>query len=243
MKTPKKTLPLCRLLQQQGFGSRRDCCRLVWDGYVSIRGEIQTDPNAEIKLEKLVFHVANKEWTYRHRLYLKLHKPAGYECTRTSDFHESVLVLFPPQFVERGLQAAGRLDVDTEGLLLLSDDGQFLHHVTSPKREIPKRYLVHLKHAVEQDFVQTLLGGVELRAEKEIFQAKECQLIDPQTLEMTISEGKFHQVKRMVAAAGNRVESLERHAVRGVVLGDLEPGKWAELSAEEIASLGYQTKV
>lgn len=235
----KKTLALCRILQQQGFGSRRDCCRLVWDGYVSIQGVIQTDANAEIKLEGLRLNIAGKEWIYRPRLFVKLNKPAGYECTRQSDFHESVMALFPPQFIERGLQPAGRLDVDTSGLLLLSDQGDFIHHVTSPKREIPKCYKVHLKHSVGPEFARTLLRGVELRAEKEVFQAQECELLDEKTLRMVISEGKFHQVKRMVAAASNRVESLERMSVGGIHLGDLAPGKWEILTAEELGSLGY----
>lgn len=235
-------MALCRILQQQGFGSRRDCCRLVWDGYVSIQGVIQSEPNAEIKLEGLRFNVANKEWIYRPQLFIKLNKPAGYECTRQSDFHESIMALMPPQFVERGLQAAGRLDVDTTGLLLLSDQGSFIHHVTSPRREISKCYEVHLKHEVGEEFVQTLLAGVELRAEKEVFQAQECRLLDSKTLEMVIAEGKFHQVKRMVAAAGNRVESLRRISVGGVQLGNLESGKWEVLTPEELASLGYEVK-
>jgi 16S rRNA pseudouridine516 synthase len=236
----KTELPLVRILQSQGFGTRKDCAHLVWQGLVKVQNEVQTDPNRVFNLEKFEFQVGSKSWMYASQVYIKAWKSSDLECTHQSTHHDSVFSLFPSPLVERGLLAAGRLDVDTEGLILFSDDGQFVHHVTSPKKELPKTYHIQLKHPGSDELCTELLAGVQLRDEKTPTQAKSAKLIDPLNLELEITEGKYHQVKRMIAAAGNRVEALKRTAIGGVTLEGLEMRGWSHLTALELEALGWK---
>ena len=127
----------------------------------------------------------------------------------------------------RGVQPVGRLDQDTTGLLLLTDDGALNHRLSSPRHAVPKTYLATLKHAAEGTLCERLLGGVQLHDEPAPIAALRCELLADTTLRIVICEGKYHQVKRMVAAAGNRVEALHREAVGDLVLPpDLAPGQW-----------------
>lgn len=136
------------------------------------------------------------------------------------------------------VQCVGRLDQDTTGLLLLSDDGQFIHQWSSGKKRTPKVYEVTLKHAVGEDFVAQLLAGVELHDEPAPIAAAACELTSETTLRLTICEGKYHQVKRMIAAAGNRVEALHRSRVGGLSLDPaLAPGEWRWLEAADLQTL------
>jgi 16S rRNA pseudouridine516 synthase len=131
----------------------------------------------------------------------------------------------------RGVQPVGRLDQDTTGLLLLTDDGALNHRLTSPRHHVPKTYRVTLKHPTDATLCQRFLEGVQLRDEPTPSVAMSCSLLDEVTVRMTIDEGKYHQVKRMVAAAGNRVEALHREAVGNVELPeDLGPGEWRWVS-------------
>ena len=139
---------------------------------------------------------------------------------------------------QRGVQCVGRLDQDTTGLLLFSDDGGFIHRATSPNKHIGKVYEVSCKHPIDESQIAALTQGVQLRDEATPSAATACVKIAPQRLQMTIAEGKYHQVKRMVAAAGNRVESLHRVAVGGYTLPpDLLPGTWRWMTAEDLALL------
>ncbi len=227
-------MQLQRILQSQGFGSRRLCRAIVYSGRVTVAGAPALDPSAEFPVGDLHFTVDGEEWRYAEHATLMLHKPAGYECSRAPQFHASVLELLPVPLRERGVQPVGRLDQDTTGLLLLTDDGALNHRLTSPKHHIHKTYRVGLKHPAEASICEQLLGGVQLNDEPAPSVALACELPDPLTLRMTIDEGKYHQVKRMIAAAGNRVESLHREAVGSLVLpADLAPGQWRWLPGFE----------
>ena len=232
-------MQIARLLQTQGFGSRKDCRLLVSAGLVTVNGVLIDNPTAEVDPAGLVFTVEDEEWAYHDKAYLMLYKPAGYECSRAPKHHPSVFNLLPPQLGERGVQTVGRLDQDTTGLLLLSDDGQFIHVWSSGKKRTPKRYRVTLKHAHTPELIAALLAGVELVDEPgEIVAAVAVEPIDAHTLWLTITEGKYHQVKRMVAAAGNRVEALHRDRIGGLDLpAVLEPGDWAWLTDTHLAAL------
>ncbi|HND57659.1 MAG TPA: 16S rRNA pseudouridine(516) synthase [Thauera aminoaromatica] len=239
-----RPMQLERLLHAQGFGSRKDCRALIRAGYVSVAGEVCDDPTEEFDPGSrdgspgLEFTVDDQPWRFRAQAYVVLHKPAGYECSQKPTFHPSVFTLLPPQLLARGVQCVGRLDQDTTGLLLLSDDGQFIHQWSSGKKRTPKVYEVTLKHAVEQDFADRLVAGVELNDEPVPIAAAACELVSPTTLRLTICEGKYHQVKRMVGAAGNRVEVLHRSRVGGLDLpAGLAPGQWRWLEAEDLARL------
>src|SRR5471030_3165011 len=205
-------MDLERILFTQGFGSRRQCRALIADGRVSIAGSTCTNAAnvapefASDTLASFEFQVDGATWRYREKAYLALNKPPGYECSRDPQHHLSIFHLLPPQLTERGVQCVGRLDQDTTGLLLLSDDGQFVHAYTSPKRKVAKIYHATLKHAFDADLLNTLLAGVLLHGESEPLKAIAARQLAEHLLELTIMEGKYHQVKRMVAAAGNRVE-------------------------------------
>jgi 16S rRNA pseudouridine516 synthase len=227
------------LLFSQGFGSRRQCRGIVAEGRVRIGGVVHDDPRGEAGIgAPLDFEVDDQTWTYREKAYIALNKPPGYECSRDPQHHLSVFHLLPPQLVERGVQAVGRLDQDTTGLLLLSDDGAFVHAFTSPKRKVPKVYLATLKHPLDDAQLAKLREGVLLHGESKPSVALGAQRRDTHLLELTVLEGKYHQVKRMVAAAGNRVEKLHRERVGGYALPDtLAEGAWRWLDDADLALL------
>ncbi len=231
-------MQLCRVLQSQGFGSRKACRELVRAGRVAVDGRARLNPDEDLPAGGLVLHVDNEAWIYREKAYLVLNKPAGYECSRQPRDHPSVFALLPAPLVARGVQCVGRLDQDTTGLLLLSDDGDFIHHHTSPRRAVGKTYRVTCKHPVEDGMLEKLRDGVLLHDETAHLAARHCVRTGERELEMTIAEGKYHQVKRMVAAAGNRVEALHRSTVgRYELPPDLEPGSWAWLEAADLDRL------
>ncbi|MBV8466926.1 MAG: pseudouridine synthase [Burkholderiales bacterium] len=237
MSKAPRPLALERILQSQGFGSRKACRQLILAGAVRVDGTLCDEPDAAfVPTTDLRLGVEEAEWPWREHLYLALNKPAGYECSHTPQHHRSVFSLLPEHFVTRGVQCAGRLDADTTGLLLLSDDGPWLHALSSPRRHVPKTYRVFAKHAVDDAQVAALLAGVQLHDEPAPLAALSCRQVEEKVLELEIDQGKYHQVKRMVAAAGNRVEQLHRVAVGALVLGDgllsgLAKGAWCEIES------------
>ena len=231
-------MELERLLRSQGFGSRPECRALVYSGRVAVAGVPCDDPFAEIDPVGFEFSVDGEPWVFRQFAYLVLNKPQDFECSQKPKHHPSVYTLLPRALVTRGVQAVGRLDEDTTGLLLLSDDGQFIHTYTSPKKKIGKVYDVSVKHPLDSGQIAALLAGVELNDEPAPIAAAACEIRAERLLRMTVTEGKYHLVKRMIAAAGNRVEGLDRVAVGGLSLpDDLPLGKWRWLDAADLDSL------
>ncbi len=231
-------MELERILHLHGFGSRKACRGLIRSGRVALAGAVCDDPFADVPVAGLVFSVDGQDWPYREQATIVLNKPAGYECSRRPIHHPSVYSLLPPPLLERGLQTVGRLDEDTTGLLLFTDDGPLIHRLISPRRKIAKTYRVGLKHASDAQFVETLLAGVLLHDEPAPIVAGGCELFGVRELRLVITEGKYHQVKRMVAAAGNRVETLHREAVGSLTLpADLPPGKWRWLDDADLGKL------
>lgn len=231
-------MQLERILQKHGFGTRKACRGLVRHERVSINGAICDDPFAEIPTENLIFTVDGVDWPFLEAATLVLHKPAGYECSRKPQHHLGVLELIPPPLRERGVQPIGRLDEDTTGMLLITDDGQLNHVLSSGKRKVPKVYLATTKHPLEQAQIEQLLAGVLLNDEPEPIAAAAAEIVEPHLLRLTLTEGKYHQVKRMVAAVSNRVEALHREQIGGFKLpADLKPGEWRWLSAVDLENL------
>lgn len=241
------------ILYSQGFGTRRVCAGLVQQGWVEIysrddasaAAEKCTDSTADFDPEGLRFRVQGVDWEYHAKGYIVLHKPAGTECSQKPSTYPSIYTLLPPPLRQRpcksaiqGLQAVGRLDQDTTGMLLLSDDGQFIHRMSSPKKHVPKVYRVTAKHPVTQEMVDQLLAGVVLDDDPKPVKAAACVLVDSHVLDLTLTEGKYHQVKRMLAAVGNRVEGLHRARMGSLDLpADLAPGQWRWLTAEDMEKL------
>jgi 16S rRNA pseudouridine516 synthase len=228
------------ILFTQGFGSRRQCRALIAAGRVSVDGAACNDPDADWPPDGLVFEVEGEPWLYRERAYLMLNKPAGYECSREPQHHLSVFSLLPAQLALRGVQCVGRLDEDTTGLLLLSDDGRFVHAYTSPKRKVPKTYLATTRHPLDDAQLTALREGVLLHGESKPVAAAALARGDRQ-LDLTVNEGKYHQVKRMIAAAGNRCEALHRERIGELALpATLAPGAWRWLDESDLRALGWR---
>ena len=227
-----------RLLQQQGFGARKHCRALARDGRFSIGGEVIDDPFREIEPEGLIFSVDGQEWPYFAKAVILFNKPAGYECSRKPRHHPGIYTLLPFQFVARDMQSVGRLDEDTTGLLIITDDGQLIHALSSPRRKVEKRYRVGVKHPLDAHQAAALCSGVLFNDDPDPVAAVAAEIVDAHTLLLTITEGRYHQVKRMLAAVGNRVETLCRVAVGGLDLpADLPEGGWRWLTAADLEQL------
>ena len=249
-------MQLQEILYTQGFGTRRVCAGLVQQGWVqvyaqgNVAGEDSSpqpcmDPATEFAPEGLRFRVQGRDWPYAQRAYIVLHKPAGTECSQKPSTYPSIYSLLPAPLRTRpqksavqGVQAVGRLDQDTTGMLLLTDDGQFIHRMSSPRHHVPKVYEVTVKHPLDARQTERLLAGVVLDDDPQPVRAAACEAVGPHHLRLTLTEGKYHQVKRMVAAVGNRVEALHRSRIGRLDLpADLAPGAWRWLNAEELVAV------
>ena len=232
---PRSRLPaghehLDQILFAQGFGARRDCEGLILHGLVQVRGEVVTDPDAVFPVDLLELVVDGMPWVAHVKALIVLNKPAGYECSLKPGAWPGVHNLLPVPLRRRGLQPVGRLDQDTTGLLLLTDDGPLLHKLTSPKHHVPKVYEVTCKHPVTQSMCDKLLKGVVLDDDPMPVKADAAEAVgvgETCHLRLTLLQGKYHQVKRMVAAVSNRVEGLHRSQIGQLTLADdLAPGQW-----------------
>lgn len=232
-------LTLDRILQSQGFGTRKWCSELIAAGEVSIAGEAITDSRVAVETGGFVFKIFDVSWVYREHVYIALNKPADFECSRKASHHPGVLTLLPEQFTRRDVQPVGRLDHDTTGLLLMSDDGPFIHQQSSPKRHIPKVYVATTHDPVTPELIAKLLVGVKLHDEPSPLAAVTCRMLAPHQLEIVLEQGKYHQVKRMLAAAGNHCVALLRSQIGGLKLDalGLTEGEWCYLDAPQLALL------
>ena len=181
--------------------------------------------------EGLSFSVMGEQWTYWQFVYLALNKPPHFECSRKPSHHPGVLTLLPEQFRWRDLQPVGRLDHDTTRLLLLSDDGAFIHAQSSPKRHVPKVNVATTHDPLTTAQLALLNEGVQLIDEPAAIACK-ARPLDTHCLEIVPEQGKYHQVKRMLAAAGNHCSALQRTAIGGLTLDSLSlaQGEWCDLT-------------
>lgn len=224
-----------QILFTQGFGTRHECRGLIVNGHVTINQTVVEDPQSDFDVNGLVFSVDGVNWPYVEKAIIAMNKPTGYECSRKPLHHPSILSLLPAPLRNRGVQPVGRLDEDTTGLLILTDDGALIHRLTHPKKHVSKIYRVTAKHAMTQEMFGRLLEGVMLDGEREKVAADDLVQIDDYVFEMQITQGKYHQVKRMVAAVGNRVSALHRVALGNYHLpDDLTVSKWRFIRREEL---------
>lgn len=231
-------MQLERLLQRQGFGTRKGCRALVRQGRVALAGQTCDDPFVEVDTDGLVFSVDGTVWRWQESATVILHKPAGYECSQRPRHHPSVLELLPGPLRERGVQPVGRLDEDTTGLLIVTDDGSLNHRLSSPRKKLPKVYVATTADPLDAIQVERLLAGVVLNDDPEPVAAAGAEIVAPNRLRLTLTQGKYHQVKRMIGAAGNRVVALHRESIGGLSLPpDLPPGAWRWLEAADLQRL------
>ena len=228
-------LTLERLLASIGFGSRKEARALVRMGLVELDGKVLEDPFVEFKERPATITVNGEEVTTQEKLYVMLHKPTNVECSHNARDHQSVFSLLPDRFSAMGIQSVGRLDADSEGLLLLSNQGDFIHRVESPKKGMLKRYRVCLARPFTAEQEAELLKGVMLKGERREVLARAIER-DGDAVIISIGEGLYHQVRRMFAAVGNHVETLERISIGNLKLDPtLGRGGWRFLTDEEIA--------
>lgn len=235
-------MKLEQILFSQGFGARKLCRLLISRGDVEIDGNVCTDAASDWDVSPqppdkraFEFSVEGESWQYHLKAYLALHKPADFECSQKPKSHPSVYTLLPAPLRTRDVQTVGRLDQDTTGMLLFSDDGQFIHRMTSPKHEVPKIYEVVTSEAVMPDQIARLLAGVVLDDGPDPVRALACTVTAAGKLQLTLTSGKYHQVKRMLAAVGNHVESLHRSQIGRLPMpADLAEGQWRWLTPHEL---------
>ena len=227
-------MKLSQVLFSQGFGARRECEGLIVSGHVAVNGVVCDDPWHEVDPAGLVFTVRGEAWPYHAKALVLLHKPSGYECSQKPKHHPSVMSLLPPPLRVRGLQPVGRLDEDTTGLLLMTDDGALIHRLTSPKKHVPKVYEIVTGDPLTDAQIEHLRAGVVLHDDPLPVRAAACERTGEQALRMTLLEGKYHQVKRMIAATGNVVTALHRSRYGVLALPDtLKPGEWQWLAGPQ----------
>lgn len=200
--------------------------RVRFNGKGIIKPQTHIDPYAQITLD-------HEPITLAGNLYLMLHKPAGVVSATEDAVNRTVMDLIDHPH-RHTLHVVGRLDKDTTGLLLITNDGDWSHRLMSPKKHVPKTYLATLAEPLTEDAAQTLRDGIQLYGEKHPTQPAGVEILPDQQARITIHEGKYHQIKRMLIAVGNRVESLHRESIGGLRLDQQLPlGEWRELAAQE----------
>lgn len=204
-------------------------------GSVTRNGELVSKTNSSMQPEDVIELNGEIIQPLQTR-YLMLHKPAGYVCANSDSEHPTVLDLLDlPR--KDSLQIAGRLDIDTTGLVLLTDDGQWNHLITAPRKSCSKRYLVTTADPIGEDTGAAFAAGVLLHGEPRPTLPAQLHILSPDTATLDIEEGKYHQVKRMFAAVGNRVIKLHREKIGSLRLdAALKPGEYRPLTAAEIAN-------
>lgn len=226
-------MKLVKLLGNLGYGSRKDVSKLIKNGWLTRRdgstiGIDDDVPHDDILLDDEPLDPA-------HGVLILLHKPVGYTCS-TKDPGRVVYDLLPERFRYRNpvLSTVGRLDRDTSGLLMLTDDGLLLHQIISPKAHLPKIYAVELAEDLRGDETELFASGtLMLESEKHPLAPAQMEIITPRSVRLTLIEGRYHQVRRMFAATGNAVLSLHRTQTGNLDLDGLEPGQWRIVSRAE----------
>jgi 16S rRNA pseudouridine516 synthase len=230
-------MKLVRLLANLGYGSRKQVAAMFREGLVTdVAGEVLY---ADDKVEHAEVRFEGEPLDPPQGILLMLNKPTGYTCSR-KDVGRLVYDLLPPRFALRNpvLSTVGRLDRDTSGLLLFTDDGQLLHRIISPKAAVAKVYEATLAEDLRGDEAATFAAGtLMLEGETEPLEPAALEVLGPRHARLTLTEGRYHQARRMFAAVGNHVVALERTALGGLALDGLPSGEWRLLTAEDTASI------
>lgn len=227
-------MALEKILQKEGFGTRRACRRLIESGAVKVQGIVCQNPSALFSQKNLPLTVENCDFLAKEKVILALNKPVGVECSQQS-FHQSIFSFIPQRFVNRAIQPIGRLDVATSGLIFLTDDGQLNHFLTAPKNKIPRVYIAECAEPLAENACTRLKKGILLKNEKIKTIAESAELLDEKTLKITLSSGKYHEVRRLVGALNNRVVALKRVSFGKFFLpNDLALGEFLEIEKDAI---------
>ena len=231
-------MKLAKYIANLGYGSRREVMRMLDDGRVTRADGTELAEGDDAAHEDILFD--GEPLDPPPGSVLMLHKPVGYECS-TRGNSQTIYELMPDRFLSRSpvMAPVGRLDLESSGLLLMTDDGQINHRVTSPRSHLPKIYEAELATDLRGDEAEVFKSGtLMLESETEPLKPVALDEIGNRQVRLTLTEGRYHQVRRMFAAVGNHVLSLKRVAIGELQLGDLAEGEWRVLSADERRLLG-----
>ena len=230
-------MKLVKLIANLGYGSRKQVALMFREGRITdAAGEVLY---ADDRVDHAAIRIDGEPLDPPAGLALMLHKPVGYTCS-TKDAGRIVYDLLPARFRLRSplLSTVGRLDRDTSGLLLMTDDGQLLHRIVSPKSHLPKVYEATLAQDLRGDEVALFASGtLLLESETTPLAPATLDVLGPRHARLTLTEGRYHQVRRMFAATGNHVEALHRTRVGGLSLGELPAGQWRVLGDDDLSTL------
>lgn len=230
---------LDRFLANLGYGSRNEIKGLCRAGNVIVNNQVIVDSSLQINPELDQVVCNDTKIDYQASLTILINKPSGYICSNKDEKYPSLLKILPIKWQRMPLNFAGRLDYDTEGLVLASTDGQLIHRIISPKKLVDKTYYVVVKEKLLNE--QRLLQPMSILDGKNAYYITKATKVvknDDYSLYLTIHEGKYHQVKRMISYLGNEVVYLKRISIGGLVLPDnMESGEYQELSADEVAKI------
>lgn len=238
-------LRIDKYLADCGIGTRSEVKKYIKAKQITVNGEVVVKPEQKIDENADVICFKGQPITYEKYVYYLLHKPAGCVTAKQDNVHKTVMEYFPDEIRTKDIAPVGRLDLDTEGLLLFTNDGPLTHHLLSPTHHIPKTYYAVLNKEVPEMAVELFKNGVDIGDDKFTLPAELTILPvstyengeDVYSAELTISEGRFHQVKRMFEAVGCTVIYLKRLSMGSLTLGNLEKGEYRKLTEEEIIEL------
>ena len=227
---------LDKVVSSQTEYSRGEVKKLLKMGLITMNGVVVSRPNIYVDVNKDIICLDGEEINYKKYVYLVLNKPKGYISATTDGNYPVVIELVPYEYQNRNIFPCGRLDKDTTGLMILSDDGDFSHNLLSPKKHVNKKYLVEVDKDLNESMIKDFKEGIKLKD----FECKSSllEIIDNRHCYVTISEGKYHQIKRMFLNYGITVLELKRISMGKLELPkDLEEGECRELTKEEFSSL------
>ena len=229
---------LQKFLAEAGVASRRAGEQIILAGRVAVNGRMVKELGVKVDPLHDQVTVDNQPLRARRKIYLALNKPRGLVCSRKDDLgRPTVYELLPPEWGH--LHSVGRLDFNSEGLLFLTNDGEFSLHLTHPRYGVRKKYLATVEGRVEPEMLRRFTQGISYQGER--FQAERARLVSSSqsqsVVELTLAEGKYREVRRLFESQGRSVKRLQRTQVGKIKLGELRPGKWRTLTAPEIKSL------
>lgn len=234
---------LDKFISQQLEISRAIAGREIRARKITVNGEVERDSAYKVLPDDEIAYDGNPLVQQQGPRYFMLNKPQGYVCSTDDPDHPTVLYFIEEPAAWK-LHAAGRLDIDTTGLVLLTDDGQWSHRITSPRHHLAKTYLVEVEAPLEPALVDKFAAGILLHNARTLTKPAVLEILGEKAARLTISEGRYHQVKRMFAAMGNHVVALHRESIGDIILDEqLGEGEYRALTAPEVESIGLPAEL
>ena len=222
---------LDKFLTECGLGSRSDVKKILKSREIKVNGKIEISPKFNVTTTDEISY-RDEKIEYKENRYYIMNKPAGYITATEDTRHKTVMEILPEWVIQKNLFPVGRLDKDTEGMLLFTNDGPMSHELLSPKKHVDKIYYVEAEREISDEEMKKLELGVDIGGY--ITKPSKCERIDENKINLTISEGRFHQVKKMLHAIDNNVTYLKRIKFANLELGDMKIGEVREINREEI---------